>query len=339
VTVLNTILPAGSSLVSFVFAALVFDQWRQRRRSFQLVWTLGLLWYGISAGTEALGSGLGWNADLYRVWYLVGALFVAAYLGAGTVYLLAKTHFGYMVGASILIGGLITLAARDKYPGSDLTAYTVFGVCLVGAAAVATATATRRQYAPHIAFGLLVAASAVVAVLVLTAPLHSPGYATDPGTGVPVGSAMPSYIRVLPITFNVAGAFCLVLGAKYSAYIYMPKRKLLRARRLPPIAAQLYGVLAVIVNLAVSLPGAIAAVAAGRVNSRVPATLLIALGGFIPGVTSALNRFGITWSFFLGEFLGVLMIFIGFLISEEVFARARNRAAAEENVRPTAAVR
>ena len=62
----------------------------------------------------------------------------------------------------------------------------------------------------------------------------------------------------------------------------------------------------------------------GQLHSRVPATLLIALGGFIPGVTSGLNRFGITWAFFLGELLGVLLIFAGFVVSTEVFgARVR----------------
>jgi hypothetical protein len=55
----------------------------------------------------------------------------------------------------------------------------------------------------------------------------------------------------------------------------------------------------------------------------VPATLLIALGGFIPGVTSGLNRFGFTWSFFLGELLGVVLIFAGFLVSTEVFGTVR----------------
>ena len=51
--------------------------------------------------------------------------------------------------------------------------------------------------------------------------------------------------------------------------------------------------------------------------------ILIALGAFIPGVTSGLNRFGVTWSFFLGEFLGVVLIFAGFLVSEEVFRNLR----------------
>ena len=34
-------------------------------------------------------------------------------------------------------------------------------------------------------------------------------------------------------------------------------------------------------------------------------------------------RFGITWSFYLGEFLGVLFIFLGFLVSIEVFSDIR----------------
>jgi hypothetical protein len=48
--------------------------------------------------------------------------------------------------------------------------------------------------------------------------------------------------------------------------------------------------------------------------------LLIALGRFIPGITSGLNRSGVTWSFFLGELLGVLLIFIGCIVSTEVFS-------------------
>jgi hypothetical protein len=78
-----------------------------------------------------------------------------------------------------------------------------------------------------------------------------------------------------------------------------------------------------VVNFVASLPGALVALVAGKLNSRVPATILIAAGAFIPGLTSGLNRFGVTWSFFLGEFLGVLLIFAGFLVSEEVFRNVR----------------
>ena len=52
----NVVLPFLSSFLSFIFAILVVDQWLRRRQPYQLVWAVGLLWYGISAGTEFLGG-------------------------------------------------------------------------------------------------------------------------------------------------------------------------------------------------------------------------------------------------------------------------------------------
>jgi hypothetical protein len=323
VNTLNVLLPLLTSLASFLFAALVLDQWRRRRRSFQLVWTAGLTWYGIGAATEFLGSALGWNEGLYRAWYLFGALFVAAYLGVGTIYLLSRTGFGYFASLAVVLGGLLALAIASRYPGSAGTAEAVLAISVLAAVVLSYLTARRRPLVGHAAAALLVAASLVVAVLVVTAPLAAPGYALDPRTHVAVGSAFPGYIRVLTGPFNVAGALCLVFGALFSAYVYMPKRKVLRLRRLPPLIGQAYAALAFSVNLVASLPRAFGALLAGRLNSRVPATLLIAAGGFIPGITSGLDRFGVTWSLYLGEFLGVLFIFAGFLLSEDVFRDLR----------------
>jgi hypothetical protein len=193
----------------------------------------------------------------------------------------------------------------------------------LGGIAIIAATAIRRRLAAHIAMGVLVIGSVAVAYMTLTANLPAPGWAVDLHTHVPVGTAFPGYVRVLTGPFNIAGALCLVFGAIYSAYIYMPKRKVLRAKVRIPVLAQLYGAASVAVNFVASLPVATSALLQGKLNSRVPATLLIAAGAFIPGVTSGLNRFGVTWSFFLGEFLGVLLIFAGFLVSEEVFRNIR----------------
>jgi len=316
VNVLNIVLPLGSAVLSFVFAAMVLDQWWQRRHAFQLVWGIGLLFYGISAGTEFLGSAIGWSEPLYRVWYLVGAFLVAAYLGAGTIYLLSRSRFGYFAGATVFIGGLLSFlfSHSARYPGAATAGTVTFAIATIGAIAIIAATATRRPLAAHIAMGVLVVGSVAVAGMVLTATLPSPGWAVDPSTHVPVGSAFPGYVRVLTGPFNIAGALCLVFGAIYSAYIYMPKRRAVAAR---------LGIVAVVVNFTVSLPRAAEALVAGELNSRVPATILIAIGAFIPGLTSGLNRFGVTWSFFLGEFLGLLFIFAGFLVSEEMFRNVR----------------
>ena len=321
---MNVVLPLCSSVVSFVFAAMVLDQWRERRHSFQLVWGVGLLWYGISAGTEFWGSAFGWSSALYRAWFLIGAFYVAAYLGMGTVYLLGRTAFGYFAAVTVLLGGLLSLAFTNLYPGTASIGWTALVVAGVGAVAIGVATAVRRPLAPHLAMAVLLIGSFAVAWLVLSAPLPGAGYALDPHTRVPVDTAFPGYARVLTAPFNIAGALCLVFGAAFSAYVYMPKRKVLAAGRVrTPVLAQLWYFLAVVVNFLASLPSAVVALFGGRLNSRVPATLLIALGGFIPSITSGLNRFGITWSFFLGELLGVLLIFAGFLVSEDVFRSLR----------------
>lgn len=55
----NVVLPLASSTLSLVFAAILFGQWRQRRRPYQLIWATGMLWYGLSAGTEFLGGAIG----------------------------------------------------------------------------------------------------------------------------------------------------------------------------------------------------------------------------------------------------------------------------------------
>ena len=316
----NVVLPLLSSLTSFVFFGLVGAQWLQRRRAFQLVWTIGLLWYGISAGTEFLGSAFGWSEPLYRAWYLIGAFFVAAYLGMGTIYLLARTRFGYFVATTLLLGGLFGLSIRGRYPDAGGLATAVVAVAVIAASAVAVTTWRKREWSAHVAMAVLVLGSLGAAYLVLTARIDAPGYALDPATHVPVGERIPGEIRVLAAPFNIAGALALVAGALFSAYVFMPKRKVLPARRLPPVVAQVYGAVAVAVNFIVSVPLAWSALLRGELHSRVPATILIAIGGFIPGVTSGLNRFGITWAFFLGELLGVVLIFAGFLVSTEVFA-------------------
>jgi hypothetical protein len=324
---LNVVLPFLSSVLSFAFAALVADQWLRRRQPYQLVWTIGLLWYGISAGTEFLGSAFGWSEPLYRTWYLVGAFGVAAYLGLGTVYLLNRTRFGYFVAASFALAALFSFLTSVKYdregtPASDIAVLLVVGVSLASAIAVALTTRFARRWNGHLTAAILGLASVAVTWATLTAPVAAPGFAID-AIGIPVGSAMPADLRIMTPPFNIVGAFALVFGAVYSAYIFMPKTRVMRVTTDVPIIGGIGRAVAVVVNFVASIPASWRAFRARTLNSRVPATILIAIGGFIPGWTSGLNRFGITWSFFIGELLGVVLIFVGFLVSIEVFSDLR----------------
>src|SRR5207237_860576 len=145
----------------------------------------------------------------------------AAYLGAGTVYLLSRTGFGYFAAFSVFVGGLFAPLSQLRlvqqgHPTAWTNVWLVVAGSALAAVAIGYATARHRQQAAHVLTALL----------------------------------------------------------------------------------------------------------SGRLNSRVPATMLIALGGFVPSITSGLERYGVTWSFYLGQLLGVLLILAGFLVSEEVFSRS-----------------
>lgn len=328
---LNVVLPLLSSVLSFGFAAMVADQWIRRRQPYQLVWTIGLIWFGIAAGTEFLGGAMGWNEALYRIWYLVGAVWVAGWLGLGTAYLLAKTRFGYAVAVSILLAGLFTFLTdqRYHYPDSGSAPLIYFLAGLAVASGIVVLTILRDERWAHLAALVVVGGTVVSAVMMATVQLPAPGFAVDSVTGIPTGELFPGYLRLLTPFFNITGAFLLVLGALYSAYIFMPKRRVIRysldTAQGPARfgASLLIAPIAIVVNVVASVPGMIVALLAGRLSSRVPATILIAIGGLIPAITDGLNRFGTTSAFLLGQLLGIAFLFLGFLVSVEVFSDIR----------------
>jgi len=49
-------IPGLTSVLALVFSLALFDQWRVRRQPFQLIWALGMLFYGIASGCEAIGG-------------------------------------------------------------------------------------------------------------------------------------------------------------------------------------------------------------------------------------------------------------------------------------------
>ncbi len=80
------IVPLISCIVSLVFAVTVLDQYFARRKPYQLLWSIGLFMYFVGTGTEFWSGTWELNETIYRLWYLFGAIFVAAYLGMGTIY-------------------------------------------------------------------------------------------------------------------------------------------------------------------------------------------------------------------------------------------------------------
>lgn len=328
---LAVVLPAATSILALVFSLALFDQWRERRGGFQLIWGIGMLFYGVASGTEAIAAGAGWSEGLYRTWYLTGAVWTAGWLGLGTAFLLGRTRFGYSFALCLFLAGLFTFLVRNRpeYDGAGALPLLYFIAAGLLALAVAVETYFQNERWPMLAAAAVVGATALSVVLMAVTVLPAPGYAVDGATGMPVATLLPPELRLLTPFMNITGAFALILGAVFSTYVFMPKRRVLPYSLDPnqPGDVFLFNLLiapvAITVNLVASLPGAVRALLTGRIHSRVPATILIAIGAFIPTLTDSLNRFGATELFQLGKFLGILFLFAGFLVSIEVFREIR----------------
>ena len=346
---MTVLLPGATSMLALVFAVALLDQWRERRHGFQLIWAIGMAFYGIASGCEAIAAAGGWNETLYRTWYLTGAVWTAGWLGLGTAFLLGRTRFGYMFAFCLVLAGIFTLLTQRKfnYEGAGSAPILYLIGALVLAVAVAIETYFQNERWPILAAGAVLGATGLSLVLMLTVTLAAPGYALDPATGVPTGELFPGTIRLLTPFLNITGGLTLAFGALFSAYVFMPKRRVLAYSLDPNQAGDqflfnlLISPVAIVVNFVASLPGAVRALVAGRLHSRVLATILIAIGGFLASGGDALNRFGVTNYFQVGKFLALLFLLVGFLISIEAFREIRIpfttvvlRGAREEQAEP-----
>ena len=93
---MNIALSIATTAISLVFASVVGSQYVSRLRPHQLVWSIALLIFGIGAFCQFLAEDAGWTPTLYRMWYYTGAMLAAAYLGQGTVYLMAPRRFAHV---------------------------------------------------------------------------------------------------------------------------------------------------------------------------------------------------------------------------------------------------
>ncbi len=136
-TFTNTIIPFISSIVSFVFAVLIFKRYAERRGTHLLIWGIGMVFYGIGGFCEAYFGALGWNPLIFRMWYLFGAILVAAWLGQGTVYMLAKRKWANALTALLILGSVYaafrvfnaeldpSLMTSSIHTGSELSGHAI----------------------------------------------------------------------------------------------------------------------------------------------------------------------------------------------------------------------
>jgi hypothetical protein len=247
-------------------------------------------------------------------------------LGLGTTLLLGRTRFGYAYGLLVLLGGMAAFFIGRRYPDAGSLPMLVLIAALVLGLAIVVETYFQNERWPLIAAIGVVLVSVAAGFFAFSGPLVGP---LPTQAEIPSGAAMAGTARTLSFVTNIPGGLALVLGALFSAYIFMPKKRVLDYSLDPEQPAEhvvfnaILAVVAIPVNFVASLPGAVRAMVTGRIHSRVPATLLIGIGGFVASSVDFLSRLGSVELFQLGKFISVVLIFAGFLVSIEVFREIR----------------
>ncbi|TFH34358.1 MAG: hypothetical protein E4G99_09670 [Anaerolineales bacterium] len=219
---INTVVPFASSLLSLIFAFVVIRRFAQRGGAHLLLWGIGMIFYAIGGFTEGYYGAFGWNPLIFRLWYLFGAILVAAWLGQGTVYLLAKRNWAHAFMILLVLGSI---------------------------------------------YGAVRVFSAELDPSLLTSSLHT-------GSELSGHAIVTAGVRTLTPFFNIYGTVALVGGAAYSAFIFWRKRVLLH---------------------------------------RTIGNILIAVGAMLPAFGGTFSRMGISSALYVSEFLGAVLIFLGYL--------------------------
>ncbi len=181
---MNFIVPLVSAIVSFVFAVIVLDQFFARRKPYQLIWAVGLFMYFIATGSVFWIEAYGLNETAYRLWYLFGAVLVAAYLGMGTLYLLVWRRLAHLAMMLLLIASVYAVfrvftatidlstiedLSRDTIPQGLRNMYylNIFGtIALVGGALYSAWVFWRHRLMRHrVLSNILIALGAILSAL------------------------------------------------------------------------------------------------------------------------------------------------------------------------------
>ncbi|MGY8778557.1 MAG: hypothetical protein ACKVIN_10585 [Longimicrobiales bacterium] len=105
-------IPIATTVLSAIFAPIIFRRWLGRRPAPHLWWwAFGVAMYGVGTFTEGFTTLFGWHEIIFRSWYVSGALLGGAPLALGTVYLMLSRRtanaMALVVGSVILAGATV----------------------------------------------------------------------------------------------------------------------------------------------------------------------------------------------------------------------------------------
>ncbi len=113
------IFPVIAAIVSGVFAGMLIQRWARGRRPAELAWGVALAMYALASLIVAVGVSQGWDATLFKGYWLFGAMLNVPYLALGSVALLgnrvATALAGFAVAAATLFAiGVVATADASR---------------------------------------------------------------------------------------------------------------------------------------------------------------------------------------------------------------------------------
>lgn len=102
-------IPILTTIFSVFFVSEIYKHYKERKTSYLLWWTIGVLAFGLGTFAESLHALFGWNVINVRFWYIVGALLGGFPLAQGSVYLLMNKWFAHTT--TVIFVGLIAVAS------------------------------------------------------------------------------------------------------------------------------------------------------------------------------------------------------------------------------------
>lgn len=102
--------PLTATILALVFSALVGRQYLERKKTYQLLWTISFAIFAFATFSEFISEFTQvWNVTLYRFYYIAAASLVG-FMGAGTIFLLANKR-----GARLFLVLMLLITAALAY--------------------------------------------------------------------------------------------------------------------------------------------------------------------------------------------------------------------------------
>jgi hypothetical protein len=294
-----------ATVVSGAFAVALLTRFvRRGRRDLPLVlWGGALVLFSIASAALTTGVADGWTMAEFRVFYLFGGVLNVPWLALGSIAVNARsTVVSRWTGAVLALVALVVV--RQVVVGDEPSLWLPSAV--LGIAWATALLVGRRSIVVVGTSVVLVAYTAVAAVVVLTAPT----VAALPLVGLPEGRDLfaPS-VRGLAVGGNAIGAMTVVIGALVSSAALVWRRPDRSADRevLPELRDLGYvDAIARWIHRGRTGQGPMLA-------HLVRGNLMIALGTGLAGAGGILSFLGDTVGHAVGFTIGVTVMFLGFL--------------------------